>query len=158
MDEEAKTEQRFDEVKCPAHYAGDGEVECKRAMRSMAAGYDKSTASTACRYWAIAAFKYLWRFPLKGRPLEDLKKARECIDLAIEACETGKKPSAYWVSVDAIDGTFSTIGDEPIQGMGNKPFSGCLHFSGDQESFDALVGEIESKASKSRAEKEEAAE
>ena len=84
MDEERQEPQQFDEVHCPAHYAGDGEVECKRAMRSMAAGYDKSTAPTACRYWAIAAFKYMWRFPLKGTPLKDLKKARECIDLAIE--------------------------------------------------------------------------
>ena len=124
----------------------------------MAAGYDKSTASTACRYWAIAAFKYLWRFPLKGKPLEDLRKARECIDLAIEACETGKSRRLIGVSVDTIDETFSTIGDEPIQGMENKPFSGCLHFSDDQEFFDALIREIESKASKSRAEKEEAAE
>lgn len=101
MDEEKQTAQ-FDEVRCPAHYAGDGEVECKRAMRSMAAGYDKSTASTACRYWAIAAFKYLWRFPLKGKPLEDLRKARECIDLAIESCEAGKERPGCWLRLDTV--------------------------------------------------------
>lgn len=101
MDEEKQTAQ-FDEVRCPAHYAGDGEVECKRAMRSMAAGYDKSTAPTACRYWAIAAFKYLWRFPLKGKPLEDLKKARECIDLAIEGYENDSKRPSYWIHFDSV--------------------------------------------------------
>ncbi len=140
---------QFDEVHCPAHYAGDGEVDCKRAMRSMAAGYDKSTAPTACRYWAIAAFKYLWRFPLKGKPLEDLKKARECIDLAIKAYEAAEKPSDYWVNVDAIDAEFSTVCDELTRGMENNPFSGSLHFAGDKESFDAIVREIESKASES---------
>lgn len=124
MDEEKRAEQ-FDEVKCPAHYAGDGEVECKRAMRSMAAGYDKSTASTACRYWAIAAFKYLWRFPLKGKPLEDLRKARECIDLAIEAYETGKERPGYWLHFDTVK-TGSLPDDHwrnPV--VVNKEFSGC---------------------------------
>lgn len=30
------------------------------------------------------AVKYLWRCDLKGRPLEDLEKARRCIDREIE--------------------------------------------------------------------------
>ena len=125
MDEEAKTEQRFDEVKCPAHYAGDGEVECKRAMRSMAAGYDKSTASTACRYWAIAAFKYLWRFPLKGKPLEDLRKARECIDLAIEAYEADKERPGYWLRLDTVKTGSLPVDNLHAQVVVDKEFSGC---------------------------------
>lgn len=82
-----------DPVFAPAHYAGDGEVECKRAMRSMAAGYDRSLAYSAeATYWCITAFKYLWRWPLKNG-LQDLRKARECIDQALEAA--GRKQSIH---------------------------------------------------------------
>ncbi len=77
-----------DEVTAPAHYAGDGVITCKDAMSSMAAGYDKGGVTTAQAYWSISALKYLWRWPLKGSPLKDLKKARECVELAIKATES----------------------------------------------------------------------
>ena len=73
-----------DPVHAPAHYAGDGKVECKAAMASMMAGYDLADVRPNAAYWCGCAFKYLWRWPLKNRR-EDLMKARECIDLAISS-------------------------------------------------------------------------
>lgn len=67
-----------DPVTAPAHYAGDGEVECKRALSSMLAGY--AGASRAATYWAGCALKYLWRWPLKNGA-QDIEKAIECLRL-----------------------------------------------------------------------------
>lgn len=87
-----------DTVEAPEHYAGDGEVDCMRAMRSMQAGWGwgividpkRSRVSIgktiAVSYWLTTAFKYIWRWPFKGG-LEDIKKARRCIDYAIAAYE-----------------------------------------------------------------------
>ena len=83
------TESRHDPVHDPAHYAGDGRVGCKRAMLAMAAGYDRARVPSAASYWAIAAVKYLWRWPLKGG-VQDLEKARECVGLATEALGAGR--------------------------------------------------------------------
>ena len=69
-------------VSAPKHYIGDGHIECKDAMRSMLAGYDRADAKSAVAYWMTTALKYIWRAPLKNG-LQDLKKARECIDIAI---------------------------------------------------------------------------
>ena len=67
----------------PGHYRGDGIVSCSRAMRSMLAPWEN--VPLACAYWAATAFKYLWRFPLKGNPQEDLMKAVDCANRALEA-------------------------------------------------------------------------
>ena len=83
-------EGRHDPVHDPAHYAGDGRVGCKRAMLAMAAGYDRARVPSAASYWAMAATKYLWRWPLKGG-VQDLEKARERVGLAIEALGAGKE-------------------------------------------------------------------
>ena len=69
----------------PGHYRGDGTVSCSRAMRSMLAPWEN--VPLACAYWAATAFKYLWRFPLKGNPKEDLMKAVDCANRALEAWE-----------------------------------------------------------------------
>ena len=69
----------------PGHYRGDGTVSCSRAMRSMLANW--KNVPLACAYWAATAFKYLWRFPLKGNPKEDLMKAVDCANRALEAWE-----------------------------------------------------------------------
>ena len=79
-----------DPVHDPAHYAGDGRVGCKRAMLAMAAGYDRARVPSAASYWAMAATKHLWRWPLKGG-VQDLEKARERVGLAIEAARAGKE-------------------------------------------------------------------
>lgn len=75
----------------PEHYRGDGVVSCSRAMRSMLAGWettrDGGSVPLACAYWAVTAFKYLWRFPLKGAPKEDLMKALDCAGRALDEWE-----------------------------------------------------------------------
>lgn len=70
----------FDVVAKPAHYAGHTGIECKAAMESML-GTDAYTA-----YMQGCAFKYLWRWRDKNG-IEDLRKARECIDNVIRAIE-----------------------------------------------------------------------
>lgn len=74
-----------DAVTDPEHYAGDGEVDCMRAMHSMVAGYGYGEHVMA-DYWCITAFKYLWRWPRKNG-VQDLKKARRCIEYAIAEVE-----------------------------------------------------------------------
>ncbi len=74
----------------PEHYEGDGVVSCSRAMRSMCDGWEYSAEEPvplSCAYWAVTAFKYLWRFPLKGHPREDLMKAIDCANRALDAWE-----------------------------------------------------------------------
>lgn len=75
----------------PEHYQGDGVVSCSRAMRSMLAGWemtrDGEGVPLECAYWALSALKYLWRFPLKARPREDLMKAIDCANKALDAWE-----------------------------------------------------------------------
>ena len=63
----------------PAHYAGDGEVDCMRAMRSAAEGWAEAGVSPMALWWSLCAMKYLWRWPLKGGA-EDVRKARQCLD------------------------------------------------------------------------------
>ncbi len=73
-----------DPVHAPMHYAGDGKVDCKRALSSMMKGYDLAGTCSGASYWCGCAFKYLWRWPLKNKS-EDLMKARECIDQALRS-------------------------------------------------------------------------
>lgn len=69
-----------DAVSHPAHYAGDGVIECKDAIRSMMTGADVTPSQA---FWWGNLAKYVWRWARKnGR--EDLEKARECIDNLLE--------------------------------------------------------------------------
>ncbi|WP_124061654.1 DUF3310 domain-containing protein [Gordonibacter sp. Marseille-P4307] len=68
--------ERRDPVTAPAHYAGDGRVECKDALSSMMAGYGAVAGAQA--YWAGCALKYVWRWPRKNG-LQDIDKAIECL-------------------------------------------------------------------------------
>lgn len=72
---------------CPAHYAGDNVVSAAMAMRSMLSGWTRADVPYEAVWWACCAFKYLWRFPLKGRPVEDLRKAVDCAQRALTALE-----------------------------------------------------------------------
>lgn len=57
-------------VNHPSHYTAGG-IECIDALESMTTGYkDPVQAGLA---WQIV--KYIWRCPLKGKPLEDARKA-----------------------------------------------------------------------------------
>lgn len=66
----------------PVHYAGDGTIECMDALRSMMAPIKDNISGTVA-YWWGCTFKYLWRWYLKNG-LEDLLKARQCLDYLIE--------------------------------------------------------------------------
>lgn len=61
----------------PAHYAGDGEVDCQRAMRSMLFGARGKLSPMALFWWA-SALKYLWRWPWKNGA-QDIDKAADCL-------------------------------------------------------------------------------
>lgn len=72
----------------PSHYTSGG-IECIDAMKAMLAGYEQAKMVTKF-YWHFLSgqvFKYLWRWPLKEHPLQDLKKARWYLDRLIEDVE-----------------------------------------------------------------------
>ena len=71
----------FDLVDKPRHYEGDGLIDCFRACRSMFHGHDRIGTWEAI-FW-FNAFKYLWRWKLKGG-LTDLQKCKRMIDLLIK--------------------------------------------------------------------------
>ena len=60
-----------DPVKAPAHYAGDGVITCKDALKSM---LTNSKLSPIQGYWIGCLFKYVWRFEHKNG-IQDLEKA-----------------------------------------------------------------------------------
>lgn len=75
-------------VEHPSHYTSGG-IECIDAMKAMLAGYEQAKIATKC-YWHFLSgqvLKYLWRWPLKERPLQDLKKARWYLDRLIDNVE-----------------------------------------------------------------------
>lgn len=79
-------------VEHPSHYTSGG-IECIDAMKAMLAGYEQSKISTKF-YWHFLSgqvLKYLWRWPLKERPLQDLKKARWYLDKLISDVEAQDK-------------------------------------------------------------------
>jgi len=63
----------------PRHYQGNGKVECMDALNSML--YDVNMTGSQA-YWSGCVLKYLWRWSWKNG-LEDLKKARQCLDYLI---------------------------------------------------------------------------
>ena len=64
------------------HYCA-GDIECIDAIRS-ALGPEQFAG-----YCRGNAMKYLWRYPLKGTPVADLRKARTYLDWLIESLEEG---------------------------------------------------------------------
>lgn len=74
----AETADAANPVTKPSHYQGYAGIECKEAMKSML-GTDLYIA-----YMQGCAFKYLWRWKEKNG-IEDLQKARECIDNMLDA-------------------------------------------------------------------------
>lgn len=49
-EETSKLTCASDPVYAPAHYAGDGKIECKAAMASMMAGYDLAAVCSSVAY------------------------------------------------------------------------------------------------------------
>jgi hypothetical protein len=69
-----------DTVNKPTHY-NNGKVECIEAI-------DASMSDIEFRgYLKGNVLKYVWRYLYKGKPLEDLKKARWYLDRLIESYE-----------------------------------------------------------------------
>jgi hypothetical protein len=74
---EKKTD--VDMVNSPPHY-NENSIECIEAIQAATGdGFEYHLQGTA--------IKYLWRFRYKGKPLEDLKKARWYLDKLIEEYE-----------------------------------------------------------------------
>ena len=74
-----------DPVKAPAHYAGDGVITCKHALKSM---FTNANVTADMAYWWGCAFKYMWRWHLKNG-LQDLEKCQECLDMLIQEVKEG---------------------------------------------------------------------
>jgi|TARA_R110000744_G_scaffold169083_1_gene286889 hypothetical protein len=72
-----------DPVNKPPHY-NSGSIECIEAMEAMA--FKSGVLGHAAYLWQNA-FKYLWRWPYKSKPLEDLKKCRWYLDRLIQNIE-----------------------------------------------------------------------
>ena len=64
-----------DPVKSPAHYAGNGIIECKHALASM---LHEAPVTPVQAYWWGCAFKYVFRWPRKNG-VQDIDKAIECL-------------------------------------------------------------------------------
>ena len=66
-----------DPVESPSHYT-DGAIECIDAIQS------SMDSLSFCGYLKGNVEKYLWRYKLKEKPIEDLKKARWYLDKLIQ--------------------------------------------------------------------------
>ena len=76
-----RVNQEKDMVNHPSHY-NTKSMECKDVIKVMSEGLEGNKA-----YCMGAAIKYLYRFENKGKPIEDLKKAKTYIDMLIEELE-----------------------------------------------------------------------
>lgn len=72
-----------DPVEHPAHYTSGG-VECIDAIKA------SMTPEEFKGFLKGNTLKYLWRYPLKGKPLEDLKKAQWYLDRLIGEVDNGQ--------------------------------------------------------------------
>ena len=69
--------QEQDMIKAPDHYTFRGQ-ECSDVISTMTA---KSNGKIA--YYEGAICKYMYRYPMKGTPIQDLMKARQYIEMLI---------------------------------------------------------------------------
>ena len=70
-----------DPVNKPAHY-NSGKIECIDAI------FESMSNEEFCGYLKGNVLKYVWRYRYKGKPVEDLKKARWYLDRLIDSYET----------------------------------------------------------------------
>ena len=67
-------------VNKPPHYQNSADIECIDAIQAATGdGFQFHLQGTV--------LKYLWRYRYKGKPVEDLKKARWYLDKLIEETE-----------------------------------------------------------------------
>lgn len=68
------------DANCPRHYLGDGYITATCAMRSAITQWrGEFTHSAIIVWWWCCAFKYVWRCMVKGKTLEDINKAIDCL-------------------------------------------------------------------------------
>lgn len=72
-----------DPVNHPNHYTSGG-IECIDALEA------SMTPVEYAGFLKGQVFKYIWRYRLKGKPSEDLKKARFYLDRLIQIVENGE--------------------------------------------------------------------
>ena len=70
-----------DMVDKPSHYANVNNIECIYWIREML-GMDEFRG-----YLKGNILKYIWRYDFKGKPVQDLEKAKKYIDFLIEDLE-----------------------------------------------------------------------
>jgi hypothetical protein len=69
-----------DPVNHPSHYTSGG-IECLAALEA------SMTPIEYAGFLKGQVFKYIWRYRLKGKPVQDLKKARFYMDRLIQVIE-----------------------------------------------------------------------
>lgn len=69
-------------VNHPSHYTV-GKIECIDALEAMLTGYKDPVQAGL----AMQVVKYIWRLPLKAKPLEDAKKAQYYLNRLIDKLE-----------------------------------------------------------------------
>ena len=74
-------EDEADMVHHPSHYNYKS-LECQDIISIMTEGLEGEEA-----YCLGCAIKYLYRYPKKGKPIEDLRKAKTYIDMIIDITE-----------------------------------------------------------------------
>ena len=76
-------EAKADPVSSPSHYRA-GSVECIDAIDAALAGVKDPLSG----FYIAQVIKYVWRHEQKGKPVEDLKKAKWYLDRLIKRLET----------------------------------------------------------------------
>lgn len=79
------TEGPVDAVHHPSHYTR-GSIECIDAIDALVSQFDDPMTG----FYAAQVLKYIWRHEHKGKPLEDLKKAKWYLERLIEKKEKGE--------------------------------------------------------------------
>ena len=70
-----------DVVNHPSHYTDAGGIECIEAIEA------QLTAEEFQGYLRACCVKYLWRYKLKGKPLQDLEKCRWYLERLMQTLE-----------------------------------------------------------------------
>lgn len=92
-----------DPVNHPSHYTQGG-IECIDALTSMISGFQDP--NDAALSWQVV--KYVWRHPHKGKPVQDLEKARWYLDRLIryeKELDEQRQVEAAGLYVAATSGT-----------------------------------------------------
>ena len=72
-------DSKSDMVNHPMHYTS-GSIECIDALSAMVENWNDCIAATLS--WQV--IKYIWRHPYKGKPVEDLEKAKFYLNRLID--------------------------------------------------------------------------